>query len=1003
MASDKLKREELGIPGLPAGAPVHLEHLLVELNSSLDHDAPSSSYRVVRSMLRFLIGFFAELAESLAVQYGFEDYAHDEAHQLRLALEYLRKEFPDEPEARILLSVFYDEKGARPHSRLLSIGGRPPRRTDLTRLLMGANISVRKKCVIEVRRYLPFVREWLDCSAQFFRHVRILSEYISPGGQQVIKLRLASREFELNERLDVIECPLCLPERLLPIPRALHEGDLSLFVPQRCPPVILERVETLAQAIDSRDPAANFIALRDVVELLIRYFAGVGSTICEALGILEEASAVHGQASRSISASERLLNQCVGLLKGQPDSEAAKCFVGVFYRRNENFELVTKWHTEVLSLQGQLSAWCQLDPEDGDLQDPEVSRYEFQKHLPTLREWFVGMSAYLQTTEHFFEPDEEDGSLEFSVQIGSDFLTVGEPGYQFWVNNPRPKEAEENLDEVAVRPLIRKPLEIPQGCPEVLGRILQRMDIFLRRGEPTQACISLRDATDYLTRYYAGLAAAAFKELGTLPEEAARMAESSLSVHECERLLILSLESIGKERDEQLGKAVLGVFYYQEEFSELRPTGAHSRILEMDTDPTTKMQNLAEFCSLGEEVLANRSRARREIERFLPMLRDWLALSEPFFEQCQHFEEPPEPDGKTELVVEFGKHFLELVEPFYTFYIRPGADEVPDLEAPELPPLDLEFEEELLLEAGLKRAAVEDRPLLVHRVEHVGRRENSRGEMCESGYIIITNAGGGTLSGRAVSTHEALEVRPSRFRGNKAQLSYWLNREELPQSHDAFILLRTAHEERSLSIDELRKQTTRDRMHSFIALQSLATPVMVCLACYAVLYVLGLTFIDDYLTEHVGPRYAGYELITTAPKQLNHVRWVAEALGFLYLLMAWWIPVWVGKTFQKLPPAARALHERRLEGLLFSPLFLVALMLIPLWWVPLAWDPDFPGINLIRLAPWFIGCGLFTAIYMRLSVREKLDDWFVEPIVRQSIAVVCTLAMWMAIILGVQS
>ena len=169
-------------------------------------------------------------------------------------------------------------------------------------------------------------------------------------------------------------------------------------------------------------------------------------------------------------------------------------------------------------------------------------------------------------------------------------------------------------------------------------------------------------------------------------------------------------------------------------------------------------------------------------------------------------EEPPEEDGKTELVIEFGDIYLELVEPDYIFYIRPGADTVPDIEAPDLPPPDLAYDEDLVDEPVRRKSpeeAARERPFVVHRVDLIGERENSKGVKCEAGYIVLTNAGGGTLSGAATSTHDALEVEPKRFRGNKVQLSYWVNTEELPDNYEVFIQLKTGHEERSISVYEM--------------------------------------------------------------------------------------------------------------------------------------------------------------------------------------------------------
>ena len=157
----------------------------------------------------------------------------------------------------------------------------------------------------------------------------------------------------------------------------------------------------------------------------------------------------------------------------------------------------------------------------------------------------------------FFNEVKKEGSVEFSLRIGDRFVEVGEPGYLLWLNNPRPAGESVQVEAgTANRPLIREPIDIPKGAPEVLKRILTRMDIYLRLGEPIDSCLSLRDAVDYLTRYFAGLAVAAFKQLGTLPAEAERLAQSSLSVHDCEKLLILALRSIGTESEEKVGQAV---------------------------------------------------------------------------------------------------------------------------------------------------------------------------------------------------------------------------------------------------------------------------------------------------------------------------------------------------------------------------------------------------------------------------------------------------------------
>jgi len=538
--------------------------------------------------------------------------------------------------------------------------------------------------------------------------------------------------------------------------------------------------------------------LSRALEFLIRYFAGVSAGVCRELKVLPKECQLLVEGHRSLFKSESLLNECLEILKQQPDSEAAMSLTEVFFQRNDLYDFIPRWHTEMLALRGQLSGWCQLEPGQGELQDPEVCRLEFENHILVLAEWLRALGGYLAGTEHFFEKPRENGSVDFSLRVGNRFVEVAEPGYLLWLNNPR-VEGELLDDESNVKPpLITEPLVIPENAPEVLTRILTRMDIFLRRGEPVEACTSLRDAMDYLTRYYAGLAVAAYKQLGDVPEEITRMAQSSLSVHQCEKLLLRALEFIGTASDEQLGVAIREVFYYTETFSQTeKPTGAHTRLLILDADTSNNIQYIADFCALkpGEGVLSHPTRSQREIERFLPALRDWLAMSEPLFNQCKHFEEKPADDGQTELVIEFNDIYLELVKPDYVFYIVPGSDEVPDLEAPELPVFDDQFEQEMA-EMGQRRAkrfSATERPFLVHRVEQIGMRENSKGVKCLAGYIVLTNAGGGSLSGEAVSIDRvAIEVEPRRFRGNKVQLSYWVDEAEVPETHEVFIELNSS-------------------------------------------------------------------------------------------------------------------------------------------------------------------------------------------------------------------
>ena len=1017
-AVETLTAKELGVPSLPAGSPSHLEHLLDELNESLDLDAPGTSLRVLKRTLGFLAGYYADLVEGVSSVFGELTFRHKEGspdpaefvEAIRTGISFLMTDAPQElPEVRALVDVFYEGTTGKKFARIIGVGGKPRRGTMSLEKFIAAPIPVRKKCVQEVRRYLPYLREWLESSANLFSTAAIVSERTSQDGRQNIRVQLGKQLVDVGKRLDIGACALCIPDKEIDVPTTLFERPVYFFVPQKAPVHLLEILNKLDQAMQSQDPVAGFLELRNALEFLIRYFAGVASKVCEDLGSLPKSALQFVDNSQSLFASEQLLNLCLDELRLKPDSLAAKTVIGIFYRRNELFEFVPRWHSEILALNGQLSGWCQLEPGYGELEDPEVCKVEFEKHVPTLREWLVALGGYLQSTEHFFNEVKPEGNVEFSLRIGDRFLEVGEPGYTLWLNNPRPAGESVEIDSgTANKPLIRESIPTPKGAPEVLGRILTRMDLYLRLGEPIESCISLRDALDYLTRYFAGIALAAFRELGTLPAEAEKLAEQSLSIHDCEKLLILALRSIGHESDEKLGVAVKNVFYYLEEFSQKeKPTGAHARMLALDADPSSKMQNLAEFCSLkaGEGVLSHPARSKRELERFLPTLQDWLAMAEPFFKEARHHEEPPEDDGKTELVVEYGDFYLELVEPEYTFYIRPGADDVPDIEAPELPPPDLAYEDDLVDEPIRRKSPEElarERPFLVHRVELIGPRENSRGKKCAAGYIVLTNAGGGTLSGTAVPTDECLEVDPPRFRGNKVQLSYWVDTEELPDTHEVFIQLKTAYEQRDISVFEMIGQAHSRPIGVKEGTLRLAFPAVASLALFYGAFFGISRYITNHLEQVVGKTFYTMQLLRDAPEAVSSVVFLTQILGYFFLWTAGFVPIWVAKAFKKFPPSTQELLQGRRRFFMLMPsLFSGFGVITPLLSNKLTGDPDFPSLNFYGMYLIFLGLNFGSTYYQELALSEKLDDLILNPDARKALNVFAFFIFITIILLGV--
>ena len=298
-AVETLTAKELGVPSLPAGSPSHLEHLLDELNESLDLDAPGTSLRVLKRTLGFLAGYYADLVEGVSSVFGELTFRHKEGspdpaefvEAIRTGISFLMTDAPQElPEVRALVDVFYEGTTGKKFARIIGVGGKPRRGTMSLEKFIAAPIPVRKKCVQEVRRYLPYLREWPESSANLFSTAAIVSERTSQDGRQNIRVQLGKQLVDVGKRLDIGACALCIPDKEIDVPTTLFERPVYFFVPQKAPVHLLEILNKLDQAMQSQDPVAGFLELRNALEFLIRYFAGVASKVCEDLGSLPKSA-----------------------------------------------------------------------------------------------------------------------------------------------------------------------------------------------------------------------------------------------------------------------------------------------------------------------------------------------------------------------------------------------------------------------------------------------------------------------------------------------------------------------------------------------------------------------------------------------------------------------------------------------------------------------------------------------------------------------------------------
>ena len=81
-----------------------------------------------------------------------------------------------------------------------------------------------------------------------------------------------------------------------------------------------------------------------------------------------------------------------------------------------------------------------------------------------------------------------------------------------------------------------RPVPLPADAPKFLSRMLRRLDVRVRRGELPESSEALRDALDYVLRYWAGVCWACAKQAGKVSDAEAKLGSETLSSHECEKL-----------------------------------------------------------------------------------------------------------------------------------------------------------------------------------------------------------------------------------------------------------------------------------------------------------------------------------------------------------------------------------------------------------------------------------------------------------------------------------
>ncbi|MBX3168523.1 MAG: hypothetical protein KF760_13990 [Candidatus Eremiobacteraeota bacterium] len=1025
-------------PRLNLKAPSHLLHILEDFDEGVRLDAPNTALRAMRQAFALLLNLSADILGAACVQLGASADLYtlekgqsvkltDSENRVKEALYFLSQNDSGEL-GKECAGIFFDASGTPRQFYLLTQGGR-------VEGIMGGLYRISDFCKEPTRApgrsesfklrnaYLPHLEAWIQAINGFFEKCDLLWERTDLEKQQRLLYRIYETELEVGQRIELHDCKACIPSRVLNTPMKWVKGEGFLGIPQEVPEHVLHLVDRYAAALEGEDIIDSTRLLRDTLEFLLRYFAGVGKMLCKELACLSDNAERFARNSEEVDNCERLLQDCVESLKSHQDDIAAKDFVGVFYRRDAHLELQPRSHTNILLLEGVLSSW--FKQERG--QTPSAERYakDYERFFPLFRDWVRSMGPYFSHAEHFAEAPSSQGFLPLTVRCGEHLLELVEPDYllrirqcpvclpnPIWVQQAaaeasvkakpaapslsaeqllrrantkmvEPEKAPELLEAPIAELGIPKtypgefrPIDIPSDSPKFLGRVLRRLDVRLRRGELSHSRDALRDALDYLLRYWAGASFVCARDSARLSIDEEERAARGMGIQECEKLLYFCLQKLSESPNE-LGEEIVQVFYERDLFTDqLKPVGSHTRILITDADSDTQMQLLAEFCEMTDPCDLHRS--RRDLKTFLPVLRDWLTRSQAFFEQCQHHEEDADAKGRMELVIQWDKTYLELVAPDFAFYVLPGSDLVPDLEVPEWNEPEAAKEEATVSKPKVittEELALSE-PFLIHKVQYVGIQPNSQGVACKSGIISIQNAGGGSLTGRAYSNHPCIEVNPNRFR-EKSQLQYWLNETAIPKDFVPVLWLRSGGDERQITLAELRPLSKFNTMPKAQALVITYGPAIIGFLITDLVIILKAKSIRDVVGGALALGELPAEIVSLAQTHGAYI-------GGLFLLYAAISPVVTMIVYRKFSHSLQDLLTKHFHRALVSPaIFVVIMAALNSLVFPVLRIEKITSANLFHLTPWALAFVVGSAIYCNLEYERKFAEWIQEPALRK--------------------
>lgn len=441
------------------------------------------------------------------------------------------------------------------------------------------------------------------------------------------------------------------------------------------PEVLQTALTDLNGAIEANDSLLICGQMQRCFDLMIQFFAGIAASVLQEIDAdqLFDFDIEDGRFDLETKL-ELLVTSLSALEEYWEGHDAATLIWAVFYdtllpATDPNSAYL---HTRLLGVEGlvpatftEFSELCKIVPGQGVLAERSACRETAHRYLPILGFWLENATPLFLESEVDFVEEERGDALSWAASVSGSTLDGTPSGLWLEVspsrwNLPRPELA---------------PVFVVGDAPDVLLPVTDELNAALEKKDFARAGVMVRVALDFLIQYFAGCAAALWREQGEMSGQAEELYHPTATLEEKERLLMLSLGSISAASAVGAGLGKL--------FSK---GSVQYRALSRREVPQG-MDVVSEWAVRRDEV------SESELLLYLPLLRSWLGAANPWFGAGEQLFEEPTSDGRLEGVVAFGDDFLEMVDPEYVIALAP---ELMELLGTSIEALEEEADEEEL-------------------------------------------------------------------------------------------------------------------------------------------------------------------------------------------------------------------------------------------------------------------------------------------------------------------